>query len=136
MLSFSNFGSVRQPDAQRVAAAVDLARRRRPDLVIDGEMQADTAVSGEILNREFPFNRLAEAANVLIFPDLAAGNAAYKLLERLGGAKAVGPLLMGISKPFNVLQRGADMENVVNVMAITAAQAQDLAAGRGSAVAG
>ena len=105
-------------------------------MIIDGEMQADTAVVWEILNREFPFNRLAEGANVLIFPDLAAGNAAYKLLARLGGAKAVGPLLMGISKPFNVLQRGADMENVVNVMAITAAQAQDLAAVRGTAVVG
>lgn len=133
MLSFSNFGSAREPDALRVAAAVALARKRRPGLIIDGEMQADTAVTGDILSREFPFNQLGAAANVLIFPDLAAGNVAYKLLEHLGGAKAVGPLLMGISKPFNVLQRGADMENVVNVMAITAAQAQDLAEGRGTA---
>lgn len=133
MLSFSNFGSAREPDALRVAAAVALARKRRPGLIIDGEMQADSAVTGDILSREFPFNQLGAAANVLIFPDLAAGNVAYKLLERLGGAKAVGPLLMGISKPFNVLQRGADMENVVNVMAITAAQAQDLAEGRGTA---
>jgi malate dehydrogenase (oxaloacetate-decarboxylating)(NADP+) len=134
MLSFSNFGSVREPDALRVAAAVALARKRRPGLIIDGEMQADTAVVSDILRREFPFSQLAEAANVLIFPDLAAGNIAYKLLERLSGAKAVGPLLMGISKPFNVLQRGTDMENVVNVMAITAAQAHDLAEGRGTAV--
>lgn len=133
MLSFSNFGSVRDPDAQRVATAARLVRERRPELVIDGEMQADTAVVTEMLSREFPFNRLGEAANVLIFPELAAGNVAYKLLERLGGAKAVGPLLMGISKPFNVLQRGTDMENVVNVMAITAAQAQDLAEGWGAA---
>jgi malate dehydrogenase (oxaloacetate-decarboxylating)(NADP+) len=134
MLSFSNFGSVREPDALRVAAAVALARERRPGLIIDGEMQADTAVVSDILRSEFPFSQLAEAANVLIFPDLAAGNIAYKLLERLSGAKAVGPLLMGISKPFNVLQRGTDMENVVNVMAITAAQAHDLAEGRGTAV--
>ena len=133
MLSFSNFGSVRDPDAQRVATAARLVRERRPELVIDGEMQADTAVVTEMLSREFPFNHLGEAANVLIFPELAAGNVAYKLLERLGGAKAVGPLLMGISKPFNVLQRGTDMENVVNVMAITAAQAQDLAEGWGAA---
>ena len=89
-------------------------------------MQADTAVSEDIMNRLFPFNRLGGPANVLIFPNLAAGNVSYKLLERLGGAKAVGPLLMGISRPFNVLQRETYMENVVNVIAITVAQAQDL----------
>ena len=124
MLSFSNFGSTQHPDAKRVERAVEIARKRKPDLIIDGEMQADTAVSEEILARQFPFNRLGGSANVLIFSDLAAGNVAFKLLERLGGAKAVGPLLMGISKPFNVLQRGTDMENVVNVIAITVAQAQ------------
>lgn len=124
MLSFSNFGSTRHPESNRVERAVAIARERVPHLVIDGEMQADTAVMGEILSSDYPFNRLGGPANVLIFPDLAAGNIAYKLLDRLGGAKAVGPLLMGISKPFNVLQRGTDMENVVNVIAITVAQAQ------------
>ena len=89
-------------------------------------MQADTALVPEILQKEYPFNRLGGPANVLVFPELAAANVAYKLLDRLGGAKAVGPLLMGISKPFNVLQRGADMENIVNVIAITVAQAQDM----------
>jgi malate dehydrogenase (oxaloacetate-decarboxylating)(NADP+) len=88
-------------------------------------MQADTAVEEEILNRSYPFNRLAQAANVLIFPSLASGNIAYKLVDRLGAAKAVGPLLMGISRPFNVLQRDTDMENAVNVIAITVAQAQN-----------
>ena len=126
MLSFSNFGSAHHPDAKRVELAVELARKRNPDLVIDGEMQADTAVVEEILTREYPFNRLGGPANILVFPDLEAGNVAYKLLDRLGNAKAVGPLLMGISKPFNVLQRGTDMENVVNVVAITMAQAQEL----------
>jgi len=126
MLSFSNFGNTRHPDARRVEAAVNIVRERQPDLIIDGEMQADTAVSQEIMNSLFPFNRLGGPANVLIFPNLAAGNASYKLLERLGGAKAVGPLLMGISKPFNVLQRETHMENVVNVIAITVAQCQDL----------
>jgi malate dehydrogenase (oxaloacetate-decarboxylating)(NADP+) len=126
MLSFSNFGSTHHPDAKRVELAVELARKRNPDLVIDGEMQADTAVAEEKLSKEYPFNRLGGPANVLVFPDLAAGNVAYKLLDRLGNAKAVGPLLMGISKPFNVLQRGTDMENVVNVVAITVAQAQEL----------
>ncbi len=125
MLSFSNFGRTRHPDARRVEKAVEIALERKPDLVIDGEMQADTAVSTDMLNSEFPFNRLGKAANVLVFPDLAAGNVAYKLLDRLGNVKAVGPLLMGIDKPFNVLQRNIDMENVVNVIAITVAQAQD-----------
>jgi len=125
MLSFSNFGSVRHPEAERVTRAVELVRSMKPDLVIDGEMQADTAVVPEILNEGFPFNRLeGKAANVLIFPDLTSGNVAYKLLDRLGGAKAVGPLLMGLRHPFNVLQRNSDMENVVNVIAITVAQAQ------------
>jgi len=125
MLSFSNFGSVRNPEAERIKEAVELVRSRWPELIIDGEMQADTALMEDILNESFPFNRLGKAANVLIFPDLAAGNIAYKIVDRLGAAKAVGPLLMGISKPFNVLQRNTDMENVVNVMAITVAQAQN-----------
>jgi malate dehydrogenase (oxaloacetate-decarboxylating)(NADP+) len=125
MLSFSNFGDTRHPDAQRVEKAVEIAMKRDPSLTIDGEMQADTAVVSEILNQHYPFNRLGAPANVLIFPELASGNIAYKLMQRLGGAKAVGPLLMGISRPFNVVQRDTDMENVVNVMAITVAQAQE-----------
>lgn len=125
MLSFSNFGDTRHPDARRVEKAVQIALEREPSLVIDGEMQADTAVVAEILNQHYPFNRLGAPANVLIFPELASGNIAYKLMQRLGGAKAVGPLLMGISKPFNVVQRDTDMENVVNVVAITVAQAQE-----------
>ena len=76
------------------------------------------------LSFEYPFNRLGGSANVLIFPNLSSGNIAYKLLERLGGAKVVGPLLIGISRPFNVLHRGADMENVANVIAVTVTQAQ------------
>jgi malate dehydrogenase (oxaloacetate-decarboxylating)(NADP+) len=127
MVSFSNFGSTRHPDAMVVEEAVKLSRIRKPNLVIDGEMQVDTALSEDIMKRLYPFSRLGSPANVLIFPNLDAGNAAFKLLERAGGAKAVGPLLMGISKPFNVLQRSSDMENAVNVIAITAAQAQELA---------
>ena len=103
----------------------ELARRKAPEMVVDGEMQADTALVDGVLTGEFPFNRLGQAANVLVFPDLDSGNIAYKLLERLGGAKVVGPLLMGISKPFNVLLRNTDMENVVNLIAITVAQAQN-----------
>ncbi len=130
MLSFSNFGSVRHPEAEKVIEAMQIVRSRKPDLIIDGEMQADTAVTGEILENGFPFNRLGQPANVLVFPDLTSGNVAYKLLNCLGGAKAIGPLLMGISKPFNVLQRNTDMENVVNVMAITVAQALNQKNGR------
>ncbi|RJP75524.1 MAG: NADP-dependent malic enzyme [Desulfobacteraceae bacterium] len=125
MLSFSNFGSTDHPDSRRVARAVEIVREKSPHLIIDGEMQADTAVVQDILSHQFPFNRLKTPANILIFPELSSGNIAYKLLNRLGGAKAVGPLLMGISKPFNVLPRGSDMENIVNVIAITVAQAQE-----------
>jgi malate dehydrogenase (oxaloacetate-decarboxylating)(NADP+) len=124
MLSFSNFGDTRHPDAKRVERAVEIVRQKKPDLGIDGEMQADTAVVADILSKNYPFNRLGGPANILIFPELASGNMSYKLLQRLGGARAVGPLLMGISKPFNVVQRDTDMENVVNVIAITVAQAQ------------
>ncbi len=126
MLSFSNFGGTNHPDAHRVQKALALAKSLRPELTIDGEMQADTAVSADIQARLFPFNQLGGPANVLIFPELAAGNTSYKLLNHLGGAKAVWPLLMGLTKPFNVLQRDSDMENAVNVIAITVAQAQDL----------
>jgi malate dehydrogenase (oxaloacetate-decarboxylating)(NADP+) len=131
MLSYSNFGSVRNADTRRMAQAAILARERNPQLVVDGEMQADTAVVDNILADEFAFNRLGHAANVLVFPDLASGNIAYKLMDRLGGAKVVGPLLMGIDRPFNVLQRNAPVESVVDLIAITVAQAQANATARG-----
>ena len=124
MLSYSNFGSVHNEDTLKIARAVDLVREKKPDMVVDGEMQADTAVTEGILNRDFPFNRMGQAANVLIFPDLASGNIAYKLMNRLGGAKVVGPLLMGIDRPFNVLQRNSEVESVVDLIAITVVQAQ------------
>ncbi len=124
MLAYSNFGSVRNEDTLRVARAVDRVRQKKPDLVVDGEMQADTAVTASILDRDFAFNRMGRAANVLIFPDLASGNIAYKLMNRLGGAKVVGPLLMGIDRPFNVLQRNSEVESVVDLIAITVVQAQ------------
>jgi malate dehydrogenase (oxaloacetate-decarboxylating)(NADP+) len=124
LLSYSNYGSVRNADTLRMARAAALARERNPNLVVDGEMQADTAVTDSILAEDFAFNRLGHAANVLVFPDLASGNIAYKLMDRLGGAKVVGPLLMGIARPFNVLQRNAPVESVADLIAITVAQAQ------------
>ncbi len=126
MLSFSNFGSTRHPQSEKVKKAVEIVKQKMPDLIIDGEMQADTAVVPEILNSTYPFSRLKEKANVLIFPDLQSGNIAYKLLERLSGAKAVGPILTGMNKPVHVLQRGASVDDIVNLAAIAVVDAQKL----------
>ena len=125
MLSFSNFGSSRHPEAERVRRATELIRERDPDLIVDGEMQADTAVVDDILKETYPFSRLDKAANVLIFPNLSAGNIAYKLMQRLGGAEAIGPILVGLRKPVHVLQRGAEVSEIVNVAAIAAVDAQN-----------
>jgi malate dehydrogenase (oxaloacetate-decarboxylating)(NADP+) len=124
MLSFSNFGSVRHPEAQKVARAVELLRQRDPTLVVDGEMQADTAVSEAILRQNYPFSALKEMANVLIFPDLSSGNIAYKLLTRLGGATAIGPILVGMRRPVHVLEQGADVQDIVNMAAVAVMDAQ------------
>ncbi len=125
MLSFSNFGSTRHPLAEKVREAVEIVRRRAPDLMVDGEMQADTAVVPEIVEETYPFSSLKGGANVLIFPNLEAGNVAYKLLNRIGGAEAIGPILMGLSKPVHVLQRGAEVNDIVNMAAIAVVEAQD-----------
>jgi len=124
MLSFSNFGSTKHPLVDKVRRAVELVREQNPGLVVDGEMQADTAVVREILAGTYPFSRLKEAANVLIFPSLEAGNIAYKLIQRLGDAKAVGPILVGLKKPVHVLQRGAEVDEIVDMAAIAAVEAQ------------
>lgn len=124
MLSFSNFGSVRHPLSDKVRRAVDIVKERAPDLVIEGEMQADTAVVQELLDH-YSFSKLDNTANVLIFPDLNSGNIAYKLLARLGGAEAIGPILMGMQKPVHVLQRGDDVSDIVNMAAIAVVDAQN-----------
>ncbi len=124
MLSFSNFGSTKHPLVDKVRRAVELIREQDPGLVVDGEMQADTAVVREILAGDYPFSRLKEAANVLVFPSLEAGNIAYKLIQRLGDAKAVGPILVGLRKPVHVLQRGAEVDEIVDMAAIAAVEAQ------------
>jgi malate dehydrogenase (oxaloacetate-decarboxylating)(NADP+) len=123
MLSFSNFGSTRHPLADKVRRATEIAAKRRPDIQIDGEMQADTAVTPELLRGTYPFSRLKWGANVLIFPNLEAGNVAYKLLMRLGGCEAIGPILMGPSKPVHVLQRGCEVTDIVNMAAIAVVDA-------------
>ena len=127
MLSFSNFGSVRHPAQAKVADAVARIQALRPNLKVDGEMQADTAVVESILMRQYPFNRLHGPANVLIFPDLNAANICYKLLGRLGGAQAIGPILVGMAAPIHVLQRDSDVDDIVNMAVIAAVDAQERA---------
>ncbi|HWQ56777.1 MAG TPA: NADP-dependent malic enzyme [Bryobacteraceae bacterium] len=128
MLSFSNFGSTPHPLTEKVRRAVEIVKQRAPDLMIDGEMQADTAVAPEIIPETYPFSALKGGANVLIFPNLEAGNIAYKLLARIGGAELIGPILMGLSKPAHVLQRGAEVNDIVNMAAIAVVDAQEQAA--------
>ena len=125
MLSFSNFGSVKHSDAEKMARAAQILKERDPSLIVDGEMQADTAFDPEILARDYPFSTLKEQANVLIFPNLSAGNIAYKLLHRLGGATAIGPILVGMRRPVHVLERGADVQDIVNMAAVAVVDAQD-----------
>ncbi len=125
MLSFANFGSVNHALTQKVKRAVEIVKERDPELEIDGEMQADTAVTPELLSN-YTFSTLTGAANILIFPDLNSGNISYKLLHRLGGAEAIGPLLMGMKKPVHVLQRGDDVATIVNMAAIAVVDAQSM----------
>jgi malate dehydrogenase (oxaloacetate-decarboxylating)(NADP+) len=125
MLSFSNFGSVNHPQAKKVKRAAEIVKERAPELAVDGEMQADTAVMPELLEG-FPFSKLNSPANVLIFPDLSSGNICYKLLHHLGGADAIGPILMGMNRPVHVLQRGDDVDDIVNMAAIAVVDAQNV----------
>jgi len=125
MLSFSNFGSTRHPLSAKVRRAVELVRESAPALMIDGEMQADTAVVPQIIDETYPFSTLKGGANVLVFPNLEAGNIAYKLLHRLGGAELIGPLLTGLSKPVHVLQRGSEVNDIVQVAAVAVVDAQE-----------
>jgi len=125
MLSFSNFGSTNHPQALKVKKAVEIVKERVPNLKVDGEMQADTAVVPEILETNYPFANFKGQANILVFPDLNSGNICYKLLARLGGAEAIGPILMGMKKPVHVLQRGDDVTDIVNMAAIAVVDAQN-----------
>jgi len=125
MLSFSSFGSTKHPLCDKVRQAVELARYADPTLIIDGELQGNVAVSARKLEAAFPFSALKGGANVLIFPDLQSCNIACKLLGPLGGAEVVGPILAGMAKPVHLLDRAAEVEDVVNITTIAVVDAQD-----------
>jgi malate dehydrogenase (oxaloacetate-decarboxylating)(NADP+) len=129
MLSFSNFGSARHPASEKVRRAVERVKARAPTLIVDGEMQADTAVVAELLQERYPFSKLKGAANVLIFPSLDAANIAYKLLARVGSSvEAIGPILLGMARPVHVLQRDSEAADIVNLTAIAVVDAENRAA--------
>jgi malate dehydrogenase (oxaloacetate-decarboxylating)(NADP+) len=123
MLSFSNFGSTPHPLSDKVRKAVEIVQANRPDLAVDGEMQADTAVVADIIEDRYPFSSVKDA-NVLVFPSLESANIAYKLMHRLGKAQMIGPVLLGIGAPVHVLQTGDDVRNIVNIAAMAVMDAE------------
>jgi len=125
MLSFSSFGSTKHPSCDKVRKAVDLLHKADPTLIVDGEIMADVAVSPDLLEQTYPFSSLKGGANVLVFPDLASANIACKLLATIGGAETLGPILMGMTRPVHLLPRGAEVEEIVNVVAIAVVDARE-----------
>lgn len=125
MLSYSNFGSSDSPEARLVAEATKILKQRNPSLIVDGELQGSLAFNKEILKENYPFSELVdEDVNVLIFPNLTSGNIAYNLLKEIGGADAIGPILLGLKKPVHVLQLGSSVRNIVNMAMIAVVDAQ------------
>lgn len=124
MLSFSNFGSAPHPLSKKVSDAVQIVKRKRPDIVVDGEMQGDTAVVPEIIEERYPISAVKDA-NVLVFPDLGSANLAYKLVARLGDAETIGPILLGMGKPVHVLQAGDDVEDIVAIASVAVMDARN-----------
>ncbi|MCB0079852.1 MAG: NADP-dependent malic enzyme, partial [Caldilineaceae bacterium] len=123
MLSFSNFGSTPHRQSAKMQEATEMVKRARPDLEIDGEMQADVAVVSDLMQRHYPFSEVKDA-NILVFPELSSANTAYKLLSALGGAVAIGPILVGMAKPIHVLATGADVRDIINVSILAVVDAQ------------
>lgn len=124
MLSFSTMGSADHELVEKVRKATELAKELRPDLMIDGELQLDAAIVESVAAQKAPNSPVAGKANVLVFPDLQAGNIGYKLVQRFANAEAIGPMCQGFAKPINDLSRGCSSEDIVNVVALTAVQAQ------------
>jgi malate dehydrogenase (oxaloacetate-decarboxylating)(NADP+) len=125
MLSYSNFGSNNSPEARLVAEATRILKQRNPSLLVDGEMQASIAFDKKVLKDNYPFSELVdEDVNTLIFPNLAAGNIAYNLLKEVGGADAIGPILLGLNKPVHVLQLGSSVRSIINMANIAVVDAQ------------
>ena len=125
MLSYSNFGSSDSGEARLVAEATRILKQRDPNLIVDGEMQGSLAFNKEILRDNYPFSDLVEQeVNVLMFPNLTAGNVAYNLLKEVGGADAIGPILLGLKKPVHVLQLGSSVRNIINMALVAVVDAQ------------
>jgi len=124
MLSYSTRGSAKGRNIEKIVEALKILREMSPDVLVDGEMQVDSAIIPEIAKIKYPDSPLAGNANVLIFPNLEAGNIGYKLVERLGNARALGPLLLGVKKPASDLSRGCSVDDIVDCVAVTAIRAQ------------
>ena len=125
MLSYSNFGSSDTPEARKMAEATRIVKQKNPNLIVDGEMQGMLAFNKEILRDNYPFSELVDAdVNVLIFPNLTAGNISYHLLKEVGGVDIIGPILLGLKKPVNVLQLGSDVRNIINMATVSVVDAQ------------
>ena len=124
MLSFSTMGSADHEMVDKVRRATELAKELRPDLLIDGELQLDAAIVEKVAEQKAPNSSVAGKANVLIFPDLQSGNIGYKLVQRFANAEAIGPMCQGFAKPINDLSRGCSSDDIVNVVVLTAVQAQ------------
>jgi malate dehydrogenase (oxaloacetate-decarboxylating)(NADP+) len=126
MLSYSNFGSAPGDTPNKVAKAVSVLHRNFPGLIVDGDLQANFAVNNNLLKEQFPFSTLVDKnVNTLIFPNLASGNISYKLMQELGGAEAIGPILMGLKKPVHVLQLGSSVREIMNMITIAVIDAQN-----------